>query len=260
MPKKAVAQAFSFMGPFNQARKIGDDVLPHFGKAPAGNHAKMGMESGEGIGADSGMGPGNATKKSRLPRIGKAQKTNLGHDLEFETKGDLHGRFSRLGKVGSLSGGSREMDIAPTSPSTGSRHEKLAFGHDVGQQISCLGIKNLCPQRDEKDKVLPVLSVLLLPATVFAGGGNNPGSVLEVEERRTIRRPAKDDGAPVSSISPIRTSTRNELLPPEGGRTIPAFSRGNAEGHLINKLGHGASGRVDAETSPDPEAGRRIRT
>jgi hypothetical protein len=204
------------------------------------------------------VGPGDATKKSRFSRIRKAQKTNLGHDLEFETEGDLHGRLAWLGKIGSLSCGGCEMNITPASPSTGSRHKKLAFGHDVGQQISCLGIKNLCPQGNEEDEVLPILTMLLLSATVFAGGGNDPGSVLEVEESRTIRSPAKDDGATISTISPIRTSTRDKLLSPKGGRAIPAFSRGNAEGHLINKLGHGASGRVDAETSPDPEAGRRI--
>jgi len=182
MPKETVSQTPSFVCPLDQAGQVGDDILPVVGGLAPGNNAQMGIKGREGIGTDSGMSPGDTAKKGGLPGIGKSQKTDLRHDLELELQKDFLGGFPGFRKIGGLAGRCRKMGVAPSSASSLGRSVNLPFGNQIGQKLSRFGIMDLCPQGKPENQILSVLAVLFLSPAIFTGGGDHPGTMLEVEQ------------------------------------------------------------------------------
>jgi len=82
--EKLDAKARAEMGAFDEAGHIGDDEGLLLRLLAHGDHAEVGLESGEGVVGDLGFGGGDARDERGLARIGIADQPHIGQQLQLQ--------------------------------------------------------------------------------------------------------------------------------------------------------------------------------
>ena len=78
------AEAGAEVRAFDEAGHVGDDEGLLVGLLADGDHAEVGLEGGEGVVGDFGLGGGDAGDERGLAGVGVADQADVGQQLEFE--------------------------------------------------------------------------------------------------------------------------------------------------------------------------------
>jgi len=131
--------------------------------------------------------------------------------------------------------------------------EGIPLSREVLEDHPGIRIDDDRSRRDLDVAIFPTASVTLLPLTVTSALGFPvvlPGEVLEGVER-VVRDQV--DASPFSTISTGGTPFGDVLLPSEGDASVPAVTRGDFDGHLVDEQSsvmsmvytHGLRGSVE---------------
>ena len=112
MAQEVVAQACALAGALDNAGDVGHneaDTLVHI------YHAQIGIEGGEVIVGDLGMGLADHAQERGLAHVGEANQTHVGQELQLQKHVQTLAGQARLGEAGHLAGRGGEMLVAPAA-------------------------------------------------------------------------------------------------------------------------------------------------
>ena len=112
MPQELVAQARALAGPLDDAGNVRHDeadAVIHI------DHPQVGIEGGEMVVGDLGIGPADHAEEGGFAHIGEAHQTHVRQELQLQRHLHALSGQAALGEAGRLPGGGGEMGIAPAA-------------------------------------------------------------------------------------------------------------------------------------------------
>ena len=162
MLEKTQTKALAFVCAFDQTGNIGNDHAT-VGVNLVDHNTEVGRKRGKGVGRNLGPRRRNLGDKGRLARIGQAQQTGIGQNLQLKAQVLFLTRFTGLAKTGGTHGRRLEMLVALAAAST-TGHQHFCIGvAEVGQQLLAIGAfgKNQRAHRQVQHHVFTLLAIAL---------------------------------------------------------------------------------------------------
>ena len=238
VPQEVVAQPGPLAGPLDDAGDIRHNeghALIHI------HHAQIGIEGGEVVVGDLGMGLADHAQKGALAHVGKAHQTHVRQQLQLQHHVVALAGKTRLGEAGYLPGGGGEVLVAPAAPAALAKNEGLAVGH-ILDDLAGLGIPDERASGDPDGETLAVLAALAAALAVYTGGCHIFALVAEVHKGGHIVIHLHNDAAAVAAVAAVRAAGGHVFLPVEGHGSVTAVAGpdGNA-GFIDESICHNAT-------------------
>ena len=135
--QKACADTPTLVGALNDTGDVGHHKgvsVPHL------HDAEIGLEGGEGIVCNFGLGGRHHREQRRFARIGEAHQSHIGQHFEFKYEGSLLSLLTGLCVTWSLICGGLEVPVAQATTTTFEEHQLLAVGSNLAHNLARLGI------------------------------------------------------------------------------------------------------------------------
>jgi hypothetical protein len=157
------AEAGAEVGAFDEAGHVGDDVGELVGLFADGDDAEVGLEGGEGVIGDFGLGGGDAGDEGGLAGVGVADQAYVGEELEDQAVVALFaGAAEFVLARGLVDGGGEVLVAAAAAPAFGD-DDALVGGLEVVDQLAGVLVVKSCADRDLQVMELPSRPVQLEP-------------------------------------------------------------------------------------------------
>src|SRR5205823_2971005 len=147
--------------------------------------AEVGLERGERVVGDLGLGPRDARDQRALARVGEADEGDVGHELELEAEPPLLSHLALLGEARRPSPVGEEAGVAATTSSAAAGEPALTMGGEVGQR-AVVAVPDDGAGRDRDLEVVALAAVPALARAVAAVAPPPVGVVAEGEQGRNV--------------------------------------------------------------------------
>ena len=165
--QELVAEALSLGGPFDEPGDVGQHEVTAFDL----DHSQVGLQGGERIVGDLGLGGRHGRDQRALAGVGKPDEGGVGNELDFETDGDLVAILALFGEGGGPQTGRYEAVVAAAAASA-RRHLDLLIGLDeIGEQGAVFQVHN-GSQRNRHDQIVAPFAVAVV--TLAVGSRHRP--------------------------------------------------------------------------------------
>ena len=232
MAEEAVADAGAFMGALDQPGNIGQHKVALADR----DDAKVGMERGEGIIGDLGLGRRDRREEGRFAGIGQADQSGVGDQLQPQPDPLLGAFLAGVGVARRLVGRGLEMGVAEAAIAAGEQRHGLADRGEVGDQRLVVVLEDLRADGDAKDHVIALGAVAVLAHAVGAGRGLEVLLVAVVDEGIEPVDALHDDVAAAAAIAAIGAAELDEFLAQEADRTGATVAGADKDLGLIEKF------------------------
>ena len=229
--QEVVAQAGAFAGALDDAGDVRHDeadTLVHV------HHAQIGVEGGEVVVGDLGVGLAHHAQKRGFAHVGEAHQPHVGQQLQLQHHVVGLAGQARLGKAGHLAGGGGEMLVAPAAAAAPAQDEGLIVGHILNDLVG-LGVTHQRAPGYPDGQALAVLAGLAAALAVHTVGGHVFALVAEVHQGGHIVVHLQDDGAAVAAVAAVGTACRYVFLTVKGNGTVAAVTGPAGDARLVNK-------------------------
>ena len=237
VPQEVVAQPGALAGALDDAGDVRHDeagALVHI------HHAQIGVQGGEVVVGDLGVGLADHAEKRTLAHVGEAHQSHVRQQLQLQHHVVALSGQTRLGEAGHLTGGGGEVLVAPAAAPALAQHEGLVVGH-VLDDLTALGVPHQCAPGHTDGQALAGLAGLAAALAVHTVGGHVFPLVAEVHQRGHVVVHHQDDGAAVAAVAAVGAACRDVLLTMERHRAVAAVAGPHGDPRLINKTScHGA--------------------
>ncbi len=203
--QEPMAQPRPLGGAFDQPGNVGHDELGAVAHPAQADHAQVGLERGERVVGDFGLGRGDDGNEGRLPGIGKAHQGHVGHELELHVQPTLLALLSLLGEGRGPAPVGQEPCIAPSPLPTCGNEKAIAVMRQVALH-GAVGIAHDGADGDGDDDVLAPGAVALLARTVHTVGGPPMGMVTKAQQRGLVHRRRQPHVTSMASVTAVRTA------------------------------------------------------
>ena len=234
MAEELVAEALALAGPLDQARDVGDD---EFGAGVEPHDAEVGLEGGERVVGDLGLGRGDGGDQRRLADVREPHEGHIGDQLQLEPQPALLAHLALLGERRRPAPVRQEPGVAPPASAAGRGHPAVAFVHEVGEHLparaphhGALGNRN--------DQVAARRAVALLAHAVGAVGRPPMRVVLEAEQRSDVAVGHQPDVATLAAVAAVGPALGDVRLAPERNRARAAVTTLDVQPTLVDETGH----------------------
>ena len=219
--------------PLDQTGQVGDDELG----VVEPDHAEVGLEGGERVVGDLGLGRRDRGDQRRLADAGEADERDVGHELELQAQPALlpHLALLRERRGAPLVG--EEAGVAPAAAPALGGQPPVAGVDQVGQRHAVLVADRGALGHGDLE-VGAALAVLALALPVGAAPGRPVRVVPERDQRRHVavrHQPHPSPGAAVASVGPAEGHVG---LPTERDRAGPAVAGLDVDLALVDELRH----------------------
>ena len=231
VPQEIVTQTGALTGALDDAGNIGHheaDALVHV------HHAQIGIQGGEVVVGDLGVGLGDHAQQRGLAHVGESHQSHVRQQLQLQHHVVALSGQTCLGEAGHLTGGGGEMLVAPAAPAALAQHIGLVIGH-VLDDLAGLGVPYQRAPGDTDGEALAVLARLPAALTVHAVGGHIFALVAEVHQGGHVVIHLQDDGAAVAAVTAVRAAGGNVFLPVKGHCTVAAVAGAAGDAGLVDK-------------------------
>ena len=236
VPEEAVADSGALGRALDQAGNIGEDEIDLL----VADDAELGVERGEGIVADLGLGIGDGVEEGRLAGIGQADDADVGDQLEPEPNPQFlarpAGAVLARGAVGrGLVGG-----VAAPALAALQKHDALADLGEIGEDMLLVVGKDLGADGNLDHQVLASGAGLVAPGAALAAGRLEMLGVAKVDQRIEALDRLEDDVAALAALAAVRTAIFDIFLAPEADRARPSAARADEDLGLVEEMHGGA--------------------
>ena len=218
------AETGAKVGALDESGHVGDDVGLLIGLFADGDDAEVGLEGGEGVVGDFGLGGGDARDERRLAGVGVADQADVGQQLEFEAVEALFAGAAELVFARGLVDGGGEVLVATTAASAlGDDDAFVGLGEVVNELAGFLVVQSGTDGDLEGDG-FSIESGAVGSEAVLATLGLVLGVIAEMDEGVVALRGDHDNVAATSAVAAGRTAAGNELFAAEGHAAIAAVA------------------------------------
>ena len=229
--EEVVAEAGALAGALDDA----GDVRHH--EADALLHpddAEIGVEGGEVVVRDLGLGLGDHAEEGGLAHVGEADEAHVRKELQLQDDIVALAGEARLGEAGDLAGGGGEMHIAPAAPASLTEDVGLGGGH-ILDDLAGLGVPHQGAPGDPDHEVLAVLAGFPGALAVHAVGGHVFALVAEVHQGGHVVIHLQDDAAAPAAVAAVRAAGGHVFLPVEGHDAVTAVAGLHGDPGLVDE-------------------------
>ena len=244
--QELVPQPAALTGPLDEPGEVGHHEL---GLVVEADDTQVGLEGGEGVVGDLGLGGRDRRDQRRLADAREADQGDVGHELELEAQPPLLPDLPLLGEGRGTPAVREEAGVAAPAPASFRRQPALAGVEEVGQHGAAL-VAHTGALGHGHLEVASAAPVLALPLPVGAALAGAVRVVLERDQRRHVAIDDQPDATARAAVTAVGPAEGNVRLPPEAHRSRAAVASLDMEPTLIDELRHQveASGGSTAET------------
>ena len=228
-----MAQASAFRSALDQAGHIGHD------KAFLGthaHHAQIGVQGGERVVGDFGARVGNGGDQGGLSRVGHAQQTHIGQDLELEFERAALTGPTRGFLAGRTVGRAFVVHVAKTAITTLGQQNLFAGFQKFKQDLTRLGIGHDGAHGQLQDDVIAFDTKHVRAFAVFAALCVKTPRVTEVHQGvEAVVHQSIDVTAP-TAVTAIGATEFFVFFVPEGSAAIAPIARSDFNRGFVHKL------------------------
>ena len=174
----------------------------------------------------------------RLAHVGKADETNIGKQLQFQSDDSLLPRATALEVSRRPIGGRREVDIASTALASAGREKAVAVDAQIRQQLRSRVVVHHGAGGHAQDHVLAALAVAILVRTALARWRPVFVAIAKVEQRGQSFVHFEDHAAAVAAVAARGSALWDVLLSAKGDRAIAAVTAVDADARLVDEGSH----------------------
>ena len=229
-----MTEALALAGALDEAGDVGDHVLVAVGGA---HDAEMGLERGERVVGDLGLGGRDAADQRRLAHVGEPDQRHVGQQLELEAQPPLLADLALLGERRGPAAVGQELGVAAAAPPALGGDVAVAGRHEVGEH-GALAVAHHGPLGHGDEHVGAARAVAALAHAVGAVVGPAERLVLERQQRRHVVVGDQHDVAPAAPVASVGPALGHVRLTTEGHRAGAPVARLHVQVALVDELGH----------------------
>ena len=209
-----MAEALALGRPLDQAGDVGHGVV---GLVVGPDHAQVGLEGGERVVGDLGLGRRDPRDQGRLAHVGEADQGHVGHQGQLEVVPLLVALLALLGEGGGPAVVGQEAGVAPAAPAALAGQPPVARVGQVGQDGAVGPCGPGCPTGTGTSRSVPRLPCFFLPPpwppfSAPRWGWSRKGSsedwlVVATSQTLPPRPPSPPSGPPLSTWASRRMAT-----------------------------------------------------
>ena len=225
------------------------DVGDHQLVVVEAGHSEVGLEGGEGVVGDLGLGRRDPRDQGALAGVGEPHQGHVGHEPELQLQPALLAHLALFGEGGGPASVGQEAGVAAAAAAAGGGQPRVAGPDQVGQHLPLLvldrgALGHRHPQLGPDRPAAP-------PAlAVDAGAGTPVGMVAEGEQRRHVAVGDQPHVAALAPVSPVGPAPWHVVLTPERHRAGAAVTGLDVQPGLVDEAGH--------DTEPTCEGARPL--
>ena len=231
MPQELVAQARALAGPLDDAGDIRHDeadAVLHV------DHPQVGVEGGEMVVGNLGVGPADHAEKGGFAHVGEAHQTYVRQKLQLQHHLEALAGQAALGEAGGLAGGGGEVGVAPAAFAAPAKDEGLVPGH-VLDDLARLQVPDQSAPGDPDGEGLAVLTGLAFALAVGAVFRHVFALIAEIHEGGQVVVHLQDDMAARAAVSAVGAARGHVFLPVEGHGAVAAVARLDGDSCFIDE-------------------------
>jgi hypothetical protein len=209
---------------FNEAGHVGDDVGKLIGLFADCDDAEVGLEGGEGVVGNFGLGGRDAGDQGRLAGIGVAYEADVGEQLEDEAVVAFFAGATELVFAGGLVDGGGKVLIAAASATTFGDDDAFIGGFEIVDQLARVLVEERGADGNLEDDGVAVEAGAVGAHAMLAALALVLGVVAEVDEGVVALRADHDDVAAVAAVAAGGTAAGDEFFAAEGHAAIAAVA------------------------------------
>ena len=207
------------------------------------------MQRGKGVIRDLGPRVGGRGQEGRFARIGQAEQSDIGNQLQPQPDRALNPRLARIGAARGLVGGGLEVQVAEAAIAAARQQVGFAQLGQVGDDGVLVFLEDLGPYRHAQHDIGAILAGALVAHAGLAVPGEEMLLVAKVDQRVQPVHHLDDDVAATPAIAAIGAAIFDEFLAPEGDAAAAPRAGADMDFGKVEEF-HGAyafgSGRVEA--------------
>ncbi len=232
-----MAQSQSAVRAFDESGHVSDDKAPVLVER---YHAEVRGECRKRIVGDLGLRSRDPGYQGGLPGVGKANQSDIGEQLEFETEVLLFAVFAGLHLARCAIGGCREMRVAQTAASALRHQHAVARVRQIRDELRlrrqlARAVEHESSHRDGEFQVMAAAARTVGPFAVTAALGRKFRMKAEVDEGVQVRAGDDVDRAAVSAVASAGTAARDIFLSPEGQTAAAAVSCRDVDVYFVDE-------------------------
>ena len=234
-----MSEAETRAGSVNEARNIGHaDAAEVF----VNEGADDGIEGGEGVGGDFGMGIGEGGEQGGFPGVGIADEADIRHELELQTVGAFYAERSGGAFVGRLGDGGFEVGVAQSAASALRNQRFLSILKNLADEFLRVGVENDGAAGYRDDDVFSAAAGTVAAFAVTAVVGTPMGVMVEPVQRVFVGVAAQNDAATASAVAAIGPAARRKFFTAEGDNAVAAVTGAQENFNAVSECNgfHGA--------------------
>ena len=226
----------------------------------------MGLERGERVVGDLGLGRRDAADERALAGVREADERDVGHELQLEAQPALLAGLALLGEARAPGAGWRGTGRCPARPA---RRPRPASGRRGGTRsartVAAVEVAaRRCPRARRPPGRRPRRPCRSLPLPWAPLVGPAVGVVAEGEQRGHVAVGDEPDVAALAAVAAVGAAVDDRALPPEADAARAAVAAADVQPALVDEGGHGRSrlpGHLEDRRAPRPRPslGRRRR-
>jgi hypothetical protein len=233
--EKLGAEAGAEVGAFDEAGHVCYYVGELVGLFAYGDYAEVGLEGGERVVGDFGLGGGDAGDERGLAGVGVADQAYISEEFEDEAVMAFFAGAAQFVFARSLVNGSGEVLVAATAAPTFGDDDALIGGFEIMDEFAGVLIEEGCADGDLQNGGVAVEAGAVGAHAMLAALALVLGVVAEVDEGVVALRAFHDDVAAVAAVSTGGAAAGNELLAAEGHAAVAAVAGFDANFCFIDK-------------------------
>ena len=230
--EEARAETCTLVCALDQTRDVGQHEID----ARLAHDAEVGMQRGEGIVGDLGLGRADGCQERRLAGVRQADDAGVGDQLEPQPDGQLLARLAGIGVARRPVGRRLEVRIAEAAVAAAGEPHAVAGLHDLGEQ-RLLVLGNTCvPGGTAITASLPDGPDAVLPHAAAAALGLEVLAVAVVDQRVEVGDALHPHVAALAAVAAVGAAELDEFLAPERDAAGPACARGDIDLGLVEEF------------------------
>ena len=232
MAEEAVADADALVRALDQAGNVGQHELARVDA----DDAEIGVQGGEGIVGDLGLGRRHRREEGRLAGIGQPDQPGVGDQLEPQPDGHLLAGQAGVGASRRLVGRGLEMLVAEAAIAALGELDALADPGQVADQRLVVLLVDLGADRHFQRHVGALAAGAVAAHAVHACLGLEMLLVAVVDQRVEPVDRLDPDVAAAAAVAAVGAAELDELLAAERDRAGAAVARSDVNLGLVEKL------------------------
>lgn len=233
--EKLSAETRAFMCAFDQAGYVRDDERLLMRLFTDCDYTQVGLEGGEGVVCNFGFGRGDARDERGFSRVGVADQSHIGEELELEAVYALFTGTAHLVFAGSLMSAGSEVLIAAAATAAFGYDDALVGLGEVMDEFTGLDVVKRRPDRDLQYYGFAVQACAIGAHAVLAALPLMLGVIAEVDKGVVALGRFHDHVTAPASVAARGAAARDEFLAAKGHAAVATVAGLDPDFGFINK-------------------------